>query len=277
MLVEVRVLPAQVVAEVHRRRMEVEAARVRRAVVVEAVDDAGRDQEERSRRDGGRSVAKSECELSLDDDEPVGVMVMDVGLRSTFAGAVEELRHRELVSVHEQGRTPPGPIGDRLAFRPSRPANDDETGIAGSVLGSWLLVECSADCPELALVPCRVQAANEVAEPEARDVEIEEVHGSVPCHREGVHDLGRDEHPGLPLRPVLAVLEPEGELALEDEECLRVLRVDVERRSHAGSRADLDGAELLDVSEKRDAELAVARDALALADLREHLLHETAA
>jgi hypothetical protein len=93
-----------------------------------------------------------------------------------------------------------------------------------------------------------------------------------------VHDLGRDDHPGLGPYAMLAVLEPERELALEDEERLRVLRVDMERRSHAaGGRADLDGAELLDVCKEDYPELTVAGDALALADLGEHLLHGVAA
>jgi hypothetical protein len=51
-----------------------------------------------------------------------------------------------------------------------------------------------------------------------------------------------------------------------------VARVSVERWSHAaGGGANRDGAELLDVRKERDAELAVARDALAVADL-DHLL-----
>jgi hypothetical protein len=77
---------------------------------------------------------------------------------------------------------------------------------------------------------------------------------------------------------MLTVLEPERELASEDEERLRMLRVDVEWWSHAArGRADLDSAELLDVGEKDDPELTVTGDALAVADLGEHLLHEVAA
>ncbi len=73
---------------------------------------------------------------------------------------------------------------------------------------------------------------------------------------------------------MLAVLEPERELALEDEERLCVLRVDVQRRSYpARIGADLHDADLLDVRKESHSELSIAGDALAFADLD----HEPAA
>ena len=107
-------------------------------------------------------------------------------------------------------------------------------------------------------------------------MEVEEARVLVPGHREGVHDLGRDERPGLRRRP--GARRPRAGASSSPSKTkkrLRVLRMDVERRTvaPAGSRADLDDAELLDVGEERDAELPVARDALAFADLD----HEPAA
>ncbi len=236
-------------------------------VVVEAVDDARRDEDEGAGRPDERAVPRRERELALDDEERVGVLAMDVQLCSTLAGAVGELGHRDLVGVDEQRCTLLGTAaGDRLAR--SRPGEDDEPGVAGGVLGSGVLVEGGTSCPQLVLVACRVEAAHVVAEPGARDVEVEEVRALVPGHREGVHDLGRDEDPGLRSHAVLAVLEPEHELALEDEERLRVLPVEMERRSDASScRPHLGGAELLHVREEGDAEPCFSRDALGLADL----------
>jgi hypothetical protein len=70
---------------------------------------------------------------------------------------------------------------------------------------------------------------------------------------------------------MLAVLEPEREFPLEDEEHFRVLPVEVERRSDAaGTRPHLDRTDLLGVHEERDAEPSLSRDALGLVDL-DHL------
>ena len=172
-----------------------------------------------------------------------------------------------LVGVHEHGRAALGQVGDRLALLASCTADDDEARIAGGVLRRRLLVEGRAHRPQLVLVTGGVQAADEVAEAAARDVEVEEARGAVAGHRERVHDLGRDEHPRLGSHAVLAVLEPERELALEDEERLRVALVDVQRRHPARLRADLGDADLVEVGEERDAEPALAGDALSLAYL----------
>src|SRR4029450_7084177 len=67
---------------------------------------------------------------------------------------------------------------------------------------------------------------------------------------------------------MLAILEPERELSLEDIERLGVSCMDVERRfSPARSGTHFDRTELLDVREERDAELLAAEDDLAFADL----------
>ena len=54
-LVEVGIAPAHVVREAERRHVEVEAARVAGAVVVEAMDDAWREDDERPRRERAAS------------------------------------------------------------------------------------------------------------------------------------------------------------------------------------------------------------------------------
>ncbi len=212
--------------------------------------------------------SKRERELSLDDEEPVGVEMVDVRLRSALARAVGELRDDDLLGVDEYSRTTPWPIGDRLAVDTAGSRNDDEPGVAGGVVRSRLLIERRANSPQLVLAPGGVQAAYEVAEPAARDVDVEEPRRCVSRHREGVYDFGRDEHPGLGPRPVLTVLEPERELALEDEERLRVLRMDMEWRSDTtGSGTDFDDADLLDIGEERHPELTVSSDVLACDEL----------
>ena len=149
-------------------------------------------------------------------------------------------------------------------------ADDDEPGIAGGVFRRRLLVECRANRPQLVLVSSGAETADEVAEPAARDMDVEEVRRAVPGDRERVHDLGRDEDPRLRARPMLSVLEPERELSVEDEERLRMSLVDVERRSDTTRcRANLRDADLLEIGEKRHTELPLARDALAVHD-RDH-------
>ena len=88
------------------------------AVVVEAVDDVGREDDERPGRKRERPVAQVERELALDDEEGVRVLAVDVQLRSALAGAVVELGDGELVGLDEHGRAAPGPVGDRC--RPPR-------------------------------------------------------------------------------------------------------------------------------------------------------------
>jgi len=95
-----------------------------------------------------------------------------------------------------------------------------------------------------------------------------------PGDGEGVHDTGWHVDPGAGADCVVAVLEPERQLPGEDEKGLCVEGVDVGRRGDAaGGRADVDDADLLPVRQERDAEVALAGDALAFADAR----HESAA
>ena len=182
-------------------------------------------------------------------------------------------------AVHQQRRPPVGlPVADRLALGASRAGDDDEPGIGTSAFGCGHLVEGSAYVAQLLLALRGVQAAHEVAGATARCVEVEEVGLLLPGHGERVHHSGRNEDPGLGADHVLAVLEPERELAGEEEERLRVSLVDVGRRSDAaGRRADVDHAELLDVRQERDSEPAVAGDVLAVRYSGEDRLHGTAA
>ena len=156
-----------------------------------------------------------------------------------------ELRHRELVGLDEQGRATSGrsAIVSPAPLRAGKPAppllggsveptplrlaaDDDETGIARRVLGRGLLVESGR------------RATDVVAEARARGVEDEEPRRLVARHLESVDDLGRDERPGLGADPMLAIFEPERELALEDEQRLGMSCMDVERRfSPTGSGA----------------------------------------
>ena len=104
------------------------------------------------------------------------------------------------------------PVGDRLALlrsgagkagtscswadsveptsRITAASEDDEPGIARRVLGRGLLVES---------VP--PESADEVAEPRARGMEVEKARRLVAGDLECVHDLRRDERPGLGRRP----------------------------------------------------------------------------
>ena len=215
------------------------------AVVVEAVDDAGRDDEERSRRQWPRAVAEVERELALDDEEPVRVLAVDVRLRSALAGAVVELGDRELVRLDEHGRATSRPVGDRVALRASRPPDDDEPGIGRDGVRRRPLIETPRDL-----------SAHVVAVARARRVEDEEPRRCVARHLDGVHDLGRDECPALRADPMHAILELERELSVEDVQRLAVSGMDVGRRlPPSGSGAHLDRGELLDVGEERDVEL----------------------
>jgi hypothetical protein len=95
-------------------------------------------------------------------------------------------------------------------------------------------------------------------------MESEEARRRVARHLDRVHDVGRDERPALRADPTDAVLELERELSFEDVQRLAVSGMDVRRRfPPAGSGADIDGRELLDVDEKRDVELRGAQNDLA--------------
>ena len=211
---------------------------------------------------GAGTLAKGERELSFDDDEAVGVLVMDVRLRSALPWAVVELRDDDLVGVEEDGGAPSGPRGDRLAFLASRTADDDEARVSRRVLGRRLLVESGR------------RAADIVAVSRVRGVEDEVPRRLVARHLESVDDPGGTTAQRLGADQVCSILEPKCELSLEDEQRLGVSRMDVERRSSpARSRTHFDRSELLDVHEERDAELLAVKDDLAFDDLD----HEPAA
>ena len=96
--------------------MEVVEARVRRARVLERVDDVRGDEDVRPGRGAKllRSRPEREGQLSLHDEEAVRVVVVDVGWRAVLTGAVQGLGDRELLAVHDEANATPGALGDRL-------------------------------------------------------------------------------------------------------------------------------------------------------------------
>lgn len=111
-----------------------------------------------------------------------------------------------------------------------------------------------------------------------RHVHVQEVRPSVTGGGEAVHDVRRDVHPGVRPDLELAILEPDRELSLSDEEAVGVPGVKVQRRStHARFGPDLSDRYRLDVGEKRHAELAVACDPFPLPRLQEDRLHRAGA
>ena len=101
-LVEVGVPAAKVLAESARRGMQVVEAGSRVTGVLERVDDIGRDEHERPGGSRERSLAERECELTCENDEAVGVMVVDMGTRSLLARRVDGLGDGELLGIHDQ-------------------------------------------------------------------------------------------------------------------------------------------------------------------------------
>src|SRR4029453_17347038 len=117
----------------------------------------------RSPGESAGPVAEMERERSVEDEEPVRVLAMNVELRSPLPGPVVELRDRELVGVHEQGCAAlRRPIGDVLTLCTTGPANEDEARITRRVLGRGPLVESTP------------RATDVVAVSRARGVEDEE-------------------------------------------------------------------------------------------------------
>ena len=249
-------LPAHVVGEAERRHVEVEAARGVAAVVVEAVDDVRRHDEQRPGGKRVRPVAEVERELPLHDEERVRVRAVDVPLRSALTCAVVELGDGDLVGLDEHGGAPSRPVGDRVALRASRPPDDDEPGIGRHGIRRRPLVE-RGDV-----------ATDVVAVARAGGMEGEEPRRCVAGHLDRVHDLGRDERPALRADPMDAILELKRELSLEHVQRLAVSGMDVRRRlPPSGSCAHVDRGELLDVDEERDVEISAPQDDLALSDL----------
>jgi len=255
-LVEAGVPAAHVVGEAERRHVEVEGTCMRARVVVEAMRDAGREEDECACRKRVRPVAEVERELAVDDEEGIRVLAVHVSLRSMLARAVVELGDGDLVGLDEYGGAPPRPVGDRVALRASHPPDHDESGIGRYGVRRRPLVEPGHIATDVAAVA------------RARCVESEEPRRPVAGHLDRVHDLGRDECPALRADPMHAILELERELSLEHVQRLAVSSMDVGRRfPPSGSSAHVDRGELLDVREKRDAELLAAEDHLACADL----------
>ena len=116
-LVESRVLPAQVVPEAARRRVDVEEARGRVTRVAERMDDAARDEHERPGRRPERPALERDLELALENEERVGVVVVDVRARAALARPVLEVGQRQLLGVREQRHSAAGTVGDRLTGR----------------------------------------------------------------------------------------------------------------------------------------------------------------
>jgi hypothetical protein len=198
-----------------------------------------------------------------------------VRLRPALAGAVEELGDRDLVRVDENCRAALRAVGDLLALwgpRAARASDDDKVRVSARVLRRGELVEGGSRSPVLLLAPGAVQGADERPEAAARGMDVEEVRGRVAGNGERVHDVGRDEHPGAGTGPNLAILEAERQLALEHEEALRVLRMEMERRGDAAAGLPSHGGEgdFVDVGEEHDAQLTLTTDPLALAEVRLH-------
>jgi hypothetical protein len=102
-------------------------------------------------------------------------------------------------------------------------------------------------------------------------MKVEEARRRISVDREGVDDTWRYERPGLRADSKLAVLEPEPDFPCEDEEALRVSRMDVRRRSLVPRlRTNAVDADLLEVGEKDDVDL-VTGEALTVADLEHEL------
>ena len=117
-LVEGVALSADVVAEAHRRRVEVEEDRGRVARVPEGVDDVGRSRGERPRRPGDRLEVGPELELdfALQNVERIRVQPVDVRIGAFLAGLVAEPRDDYLLQLGEDPQRPFRAIGDGLAL-----------------------------------------------------------------------------------------------------------------------------------------------------------------
>ena len=126
-----------------------------------------------------------------------------------------ELGDRDLVGLDEHGGAPLlRSVGDGVSFLASCTANDD----LGARLGS-------------------------------RNLDVEDARRLVSGDEERVRDACGDERPGLPAESVLAVVEPQLELAVEDEERLCDRLVAEHENTRPGIGPDLVCAELLDVDE----------------------------
>jgi len=118
-LVEAGVLAAaKLVAEAAGRRVHVEEDRGCRARIAEGVDGVRRGGREGARAcDENRALgAEHELDLTLEDVERVGVVVVNVRLGPLLAGLVPKPRHDHRLEVGEDPQRPLGPVRGRLAL-----------------------------------------------------------------------------------------------------------------------------------------------------------------
>jgi hypothetical protein len=81
------------------------------------MDDAAGDEHERPRRHPERPALERDLELALENEERVGVVVVDVRARTELARSVLEVGQRQLLGVREQRHPAAGTVGDRLTGR----------------------------------------------------------------------------------------------------------------------------------------------------------------
>ncbi len=118
---------AQIVREASTRRMEVEVAHLRVAVVPEPVDNERRHVCERPRRHEDRLVLDAEPhgQLTVEDVEEIGVVVMDVQVCADGVRPEPRPRRMQRLVVRQDLDAPVGRIADQLAL-----AGQDEDGSA---------------------------------------------------------------------------------------------------------------------------------------------------
>ena len=154
--------------------MDVEEPRGRIACVVERVDDIGRDEHERPSRRPERTAPERDLQLALDDEERVGVVVVDVRACAALARPVVELGQRQVLGVREQRHAAAGAVGDRLPVNAARADDRDRRG-TGSIVGRRrVLVERRAGLRRSVLVRGGRELAQEHAVPGRRGMDVEE-------------------------------------------------------------------------------------------------------
>jgi hypothetical protein len=118
MLVEARIAAAHVVAEAERRDVEVEEDRGRVARVPERVHDVRRGGGEHPGlgREGLALGPERDLDLTFEDVERVGVVLVDVGVGPLLAGLVAEPRNDQLLEVGQDPQRSLRPVGDELAL-----------------------------------------------------------------------------------------------------------------------------------------------------------------
>ena len=117
-LVERGIASADVVAEAHRRHVEVEEDRGRVTRVPERVHDVWRRGGDRPRGHfvGCELRTERDLDLAFQHVERVGVVLVDVGVGPLLAGLVAEPRDDEVLELEQDPQRPLGAVGDDLAF-----------------------------------------------------------------------------------------------------------------------------------------------------------------